>query len=58
MWFFFICVSEYGTLYFIADTQIDKEKDNQETVYMLQENGEPMYDKYCLKTKTKKLLYK
>lgn len=44
-------MSEYGTLYFITDTQIDKEKDNQETEYMLQENGEPMYDIILLNKK-------
>lgn len=31
-------------LYFISDTLQDAEKDKEETEYMLQENGKPMYD--------------
>lgn len=31
-------------LYFISDTLQDAEKDKEETEYMLQENGKPMYE--------------
>lgn len=43
-----ICCTMYACvrylLYFISDTLQDAEKDKEETEYMLQENGKPMYE--------------
>lgn len=38
------CTCMVRCVYFISDTQQDKEKDKYEAEYMLQENGKAMYE--------------
>lgn len=41
---FYTCTVYVYVIYFISDTQQDKEKDKYEAEYMLEENGKAMYE--------------